>query len=171
MKGNLAQSEPARIADWKSRDLYRKIMNKPAPKGLFVMPDGPPYANGYIHLGTSLNKILKDIVIKYKNLAGYRAEFIPGWDCHGLPIELNVTRKLGPKRKDMSAAQIRQLCREEAISWVGKQKAQFERLGVLADWDRPYLTMDPAYEADEVRVLAKIFENGIFYRGEKPVYW
>ncbi len=171
MKGNLAQTEPARVADWLKNDLYRKIMSRPAKKGLFVMPDGPPYANGKIHVGTVLNKVLKDIVIKYKNLAGYKAAFIPGWDCHGLPIELNVTKKLGAKRAELSDADIRGLCREEAMKWVGVQKEQFQRLGVLADWQNPYLTLHPQYEADEIRVLAKILENGVFYRGEKPVYW
>ncbi len=171
MKGNLAQTEPARIALWKSTDIYKKMMARPAPKGKFVMPDGPPYANGSIHVGTALNKILKDIVIKYRNMAGYHAAFIPGWDCHGLPIELNVTKKLGPKRKEMTDAQIRQMCREEAMTWVGKQMGQFVRLGIIADWENPYLTMHASYEADEVRVLAKILNNGVFYRGEKPVYW
>ena len=135
------------------------------------MPDGPPYANGFIHVGTALNKILKDMVIKYRNMAGYHAAFVPGWDCHGLPIELNVTKKLGAKRKEMSDAAIRQLCRDEAKGWVEKQKGQFQRLGVLADWENPWLTLHPEYEADEVRVLAKILDNGIFVRGEKPVYW
>lgn len=171
MKGNLSQTEPERIAAWKKNDIYNKVMNKAAPKGLFTMPDGPPYANGKIHVGHVLNKVLKDIVVKYKNLAGYKAAFIPGWDCHGLPIELNVTKKLGPKRKELTDAAVRDLCRAEAMTWVSKQKEQFERLGVLADWDHPYLTLQPEYEADEIRVLAQIHENGIFYRGEKPVYW
>jgi len=171
MKANLAQTEPQRIAAWKDNGIYAKIMKKPGPKGAFTMPDGPPYANGFIHVGTALNKILKDIVLKYKNLAGFRAPFIPGWDCHGLPIELNVTKRLGAKRKEMSDAEIRKLCREEALSWVDKQRVQFQRLGVLADWENPYLTLHPGYEADEVRVLAKTLRNGVFYRGEKPVYW
>lgn len=171
MKGNLSQTEPARIAKWLEAGVYQKILNRPATKGAFTLPDGPPYANGNIHVGHALNKILKDIVIKYKNLSGYKAAFIPGWDCHGLPIELNVTKKLGPKRKEMTDAQVRALCREEALSWVAKQKEQFMRLGVLADWENSWMTLQPAYEAAEVRVLAKIFENGIFYRGEKPVYW
>jgi isoleucyl-tRNA synthetase len=171
MKANLAQAEPARIAQWKAQGLYHKILQRPAPKGKFTLPDGPPYANGYIHVGHALNKVLKDMVIKYKNMCGYHAVFVPGWDCHGLPIELNVTKKLGPKRHEMSHAEVRQLCRAEAMNWVEKQKSQFERLGVLADWENPWLTLNPAYEADEIRVLAKIFDNGIFYRGEKPVYW
>lgn len=171
MKGNLAQTEPARIQAWLDAGLYDKLLRRPRGKGVFTLPDGPPYANGNIHVGHALNKILKDIVIKYKNLSGYRAAFIPGWDCHGLPIELNVTKKLGPKRKEKNDAEIRALCREEALSWVGKQKEQFIRLGVLADWEHPWMTLQPAYEAAEIRVLAKILDNGIFYRGEKPVYW
>src|ERR1035437_8774440 len=110
MKANLAQSEPARIAAWKSAGIYQKMMSQSAPRGKFVLPDGPPYANGKIHVGHALNKILKDIVIKYKDMAGYHAAFIPGWDCHGLPIELNVTKKLGPKRKEMSNADVRKMC-------------------------------------------------------------
>jgi isoleucyl-tRNA synthetase len=171
MKGNLAQAEPAQIAKWLEQKTYQKVMSKPAPKGTFVMPDGPPYANGNIHVGHVLNKVLKDIVIKYKNLQGYKAAFIPGWDCHGLPIELNVTKKLGPKRKDMSDAEVRKLCREEALSWVDKQRTQFKRLGVMADWENPWMTMQAGYEADEVRSVAKVNDNGIFFRGEKPVYW
>ncbi len=171
MKANLAQAEPARIAAWKTMGLYEKIMARPAPKGRFVLPDGPPYANGFLHVGHALNKILKDMILKHRNMSGYHAAFVPGWDCHGLPIELNVTKKLGPKRKDMSPAEVRGLCREEALSWVAKQKTQFERLGVLADWENPWLTLTPEYEADEIRVLAKILANGIFYRGDKPVYW
>jgi len=171
MKANLAQNEPARITAWEAQSLYQKIMARPAPKGKFVMPDGPPYANGQIHVGHALNKILKDIVLKYKNMAGYHAAFIPGWDCHGLPIELNVTKKLAAKGKQLEPAQIRKICREEANTWIEKQKGQFKRLGVLADWANPYLTLQPGYEADEIRVLAKINDNGIFYRGNKPVYW
>lgn len=171
MKANLSQSEPARIDAWRESGLYQKMMAKSATKTKFVMPDGPPYANGFIHVGHALNKILKDIVIKYKNLSGHHAVFIPGWDCHGLPIELNVTKKLGPKRKEMTDSLVRDLCRQEAMSWVERQKSQFKRLGVLADWENPYLTLQPGYEADEVRVLAKILDNGLFYRGDKPVYW
>lgn len=171
MKANGAQNEPARIEAWKANKIYEKILQRPAPKGKFVMPDGPPYANGNIHVGTALNKVLKDIVIKYKNLAGFHAAFQPGWDCHGLPIELNVTKKLAAKGKELEPAQIRKICREEAMSWVEKQKEQFRRLGVIAGWEDPYLTMKPGYEADEIRVLAKIHDNGIFYRGNKPVYW
>jgi isoleucyl-tRNA synthetase len=171
MKGNLAQSEPARIEWWKKNQIYQQVLAKKPRKGKFVMPDGPPYANGAIHVGHVLNKVLKDITIKYRNMAGFEAAFIPGWDCHGLPIELNVTKKLGPKKAETNEAQIREMCRGEALSWVEKQQRQFERLGVLADWDHPYLTLQPGYEADEVRVLAHVHRNGYLYRGEKPVYW
>ncbi len=171
MKGNLATSEPQRMEKWQSQDIYQKMLQENGQKGLFVLPDGPPYANGSIHIGHVLNKVLKDIVIKYKNMSGYQAAFIPGWDCHGLPIELKVTKKLGGKRQEMTDAQVRELCRKEALHWVDHQRAQFQRLGILAEWDQPYLTLNPDYEAEEVRVLAKIFSRGFLYRGEKPVNW
>ncbi len=172
MRGNLAQTEPALIARWKDKDTYNKIIAKNKTGGkTFTMPDGPPYANGNIHIGHVLNKVLKDIVVKYKNLQGYQAEFIPGWDCHGLPIELKVTSALGSKKADMTKKEIRDLCRKEAKKWIDTQEAQFQRLGIFADWANPYYTMQPQYEAEEIRVLAKINENGIFYRGEKPVFW
>lgn len=171
MKGNLPQTEPERIKSWDESSIYEKLLQRNQGRPLFVMPDGPPYANGSLHLGHVLNKVLKDIVIKYRNMSGYQAAFIPGWDCHGLPIELNVTKKLGKKRQEMADHEIRQLCRQEALSWVEKQKIQFIRLGILADWKNPYLTLQPEYEAEEIRVLAKILENGVLYRGEKPVYW
>jgi isoleucyl-tRNA synthetase len=172
MRGNLAQTEPNLIARWKQKDIYNKVIAKNKAGGKnFTMPDGPPYANGNIHIGHALNKILKDIVLKYKNMQGYQAEFIPGWDCHGLPIELKVTAALGSKKNDLSKKQIRELCRKEAEKWIGIQQEQFIRLGLLADWENPYYTMQPAYEAEEIRVIAEIQKNGVLYRGEKPVYW
>lgn len=171
MRGNLPQTEPAMIERWKRQGLYASIIKKNKAHKKFVMPDGPPYANGKIHLGHALNKILKDIVVKYKNMSGYRSEFIPGWDCHGLPIELKVTKDLGAKKKELSNQKIRELCRVEANKWVDVQREQFIRLGILADWENPYKTLDYAYEAEEIRVLAKIYDNGILYRGLKPVYW
>lgn len=171
MKGDLPKTEPIRIETWKKDKIYERMLKANSEKGLYTMPDGPPYANGNLHLGHVLNKVLKDMVIKYKNLAGYRAAFIPGWDCHGLPIELAVTKKLGGKRQDMTDEQVRDLCRKEALTWVDKQREQFIRLGVMGDWENPYLTLKPAYEADEIRLLAQIHRNGILYRGEKPVYW
>lgn len=171
MKANMAQNEPKRIEFWKSQNIHQKMVEAYEDKGRFCMPDGPPYANGNLHIGTSFNKILKDMVIKSRNLMGHRAPFIPGWDCHGLPIELNVTKRLGDKRKQMTDTQVRDECRKEARKWVDSQKQQFTRLGVLADWENPWLTLHPEYEAEEVRLLGKILDNGILYRGEKPVYW
>jgi isoleucyl-tRNA synthetase len=171
MKGNLPEREPLTIERWIKSDLHAKILEKNKGRTTFTLPDGPPYANGDIHIGHVLNKCLKDFTIKYRNMAGYRAAFIPGWDCHGLPIEHKVTKELGPKRKDMSDAEIRELCRQEAKKWVGRQREQFQRLGVVADWDHPYLTLHPEYEAEEVRELARCLEKGIMFRGEKPVYW
>lgn len=171
MKGNLPEREPKMIEQWLKTDLYHKILKKNESRPKYTLPDGPPYANGDIHIGHTLNKCLKDFAIKYRNLAGWRAAFIPGWDCHGLPIEHKVTKELGPKRKDKSDNEIRELCRAEALKWVGRQKEQFQRLGIIADWENPYLTLQPQYEAEEVRELARCLEKGIMYRGEKPVYW
>lgn len=171
MRGNLPENEPKRIEAWDQNAIYTKMIKRNSGKKNFVMPDGPPYANGSIHIGHVLNKVLKDIVIKYKNMQGFHAEFIPGWDCHGLPIELKVTKELGDKKNELSKKEIRELCRKEAAKWVDHQKVQFKRLGVLGEWDRPYLTMKPNYESEEVRVLAQINRNGLLYRGEKPVYW
>ncbi|MEO0337399.1 MAG: class I tRNA ligase family protein, partial [Pseudomonadota bacterium] len=128
MKAGMATNEPARIEFWKSHQIHEKMIDADRPKGLFCMPDGPPYANGNLHLGTVFNKILKDMVIKSRNLLGYRAPFVPGWDCHGLPIELKVTTRLGDKRKEMTDSEVRDECRKEALKWVGTQKEQFTRL-------------------------------------------
>lgn len=171
MKGNLPEREPVMIAEWDTKKIYSKMLAKNAGRPAFTMPDGPPYANGNIHIGHVLNKCLKDFTVKFKNMSGFNATFIPGWDCHGLPIEINVTKELGAKRKEKSDSDIRALCRQEAGKWVKIQGEQFKRLGVLADWQEPYLTMDPAYEAEEVRELARALRKGTLYRGEKPVYW
>lgn len=171
MKANLSQSEPDRLAWWEKNSTYKKMIERNRGHKKFVMPDGPPYANANIHVGHVLNKVLKDIIIKYRNMKGEMAAFIPGWDCHGLPIELNVTKKLGAKRASTTEAEVRSLCRTEALTWVEKQREQFKRLGILADWQNPYLTLQPEYEAEEIRVLAQIVENGVLYRGEKPVFW
>jgi isoleucyl-tRNA synthetase len=171
MKGNLPEREPQMIASWLKNGLYEKILKKNEGRPNYTLPDGPPYANGDIHIGHVLNKCLKDFTIKYRNMAGFQAAFIPGWDCHGLPIEHKVTKELGPKRKEKTDAEIRELCRQEAKKWVNRQREEFIRLGILADWDHPYLTLQPEYEAEEVRELARCLERGIMYRGEKPVYW
>jgi isoleucyl-tRNA synthetase len=171
MKGNLPEREPKMIDAWLKQGLYAAILKKNEGRPTFTLPDGPPYANGDIHIGHVLNKCLKDFTIKYRNMAGFRAAFIPGWDCHGLPIEHKVTKDLGPKRKDKTNAEIRELCRSEALKWVDRQREQFKRLGILADWENPYLTLQAEYEAEEVRELARCLDRGVMYRGEKPVYW
>ncbi len=171
MKANLNQREPQTILDWKKQNIYQKMIEKNKGQKSFSMPDGPPYANGHIHMGHTLNKSLKDFVIKYKNMSGHHAPYIPGWDCHGLPIEHNITKKLGGKARDKSAQELRLLCRDEAKKWVDVQKEEFIRLGILGDWDNPYLTLDPSYEAEEVREFARNYKNGVIIRGQKPVYW
>ena len=172
MKADLVTREPERLKHWLESDLYGRIQNarKDAPK--FVLHDGPPFANGDVHIGTALNKILKDIIIKYKTLRGYRAPYIPGWDCHGLPIEFKVSqemRKGGDTNAD--AATIRKACEAYARKYIDIQREQFKRLGVLGDWNHPYLTLNKEYEADELRLFADIVEQGFVYRGKKPVYW
>ncbi len=172
MKASLPENEPKKIEAWKNINLYEKIQNKNKnSKKSFTMADGPPYANGNIHLGHVLNKVLKDITLKYKNLNGFKAPFIPGWDGHGLPIELKISKTLGSKKKDKTKKEIRALCRAEVYKWIDVQREQFKRLGILADWENPYITIDPEYEAEEVRELARIYENGLIYKGKKPVYW
>ena len=171
MKANLAQLEPKTLARWEEIGLYRKILEKNAGGPLFSFHDGPPYANGHIHLGHFLNKILKDLVVKFHNQQGELCDFVPGWDCHGLPIELKVDQELGSKKREMSKVQIRQACRAYAEKWVNTQREEFKRLGVLARWEEPYLTMSYDYEAQTVRELAKFVRAGVVYRGKKPVHW
>ncbi len=171
MKANLPTREPEILKVWSEKNIYQKMIDKNQGKKSFVMPDGPPYANGAIHVGHALNKVLKDIIIKYKNMSGFKAPFIPGWDCHGLPIEHAVMKNLGAKAKEKSDIEIRDLCRAEAQKWVDAQRTQFRRLGVLADWDKPYITMDPGYEAEEIREFARAYEKGVVFLGVKPVYW
>jgi len=171
MKGNLPQKEPELIKFWSENKIYHKIIEKNHKKKNFVLPDGPPYANGSIHIGHALNKILKDIIIKYKNMRGYCSPFVPGWDCHGLPIEHKVMKQLADKKIQKSDQEILALCRAEASYSIDIQKEQFRRLGVLAEWENPYLTMAPDYEAEEIREFARAYKNGSIYRGSKPVYW
>jgi isoleucyl-tRNA synthetase len=171
MKANLATSEAATLAHWKAIDLYGKIRarRRGAPK--FVLHDGPPYANGNIHMGTALNKILKELVVKSRSMAGFDAPYVVGYDCHGLPIELRVDRELGPKKRDMSVADFCRACRAYAERYVGAMTEQFERLGILATWDRPYLTMNFKYQAAIVRALGRFVEQRLVYKGRKPVHW
>lgn len=171
MKASLSVREPEMIKKWDGEQLYNLIQEKNKANKEFVMPDGPPYANGNIHIGHCLDKLLKDFAIKYRSMIGLKSAFIPGWDCHGLPIEHAVSKELGNKKREKTDAEFRGLCRAYAEKFVASQKEQFRRLGVLADWDHPYRTMDYTYEADVVRSLAKIYDNGFVYRGEKPVNW
>ena len=172
MKADLVTREPERLARWKSERLYEAIQARRAGAPTFVLHDGPPFANGDVHVGTALNKILKDIVIKSKSLRGFRAPYVPGWDCHGLPIEFKVSqemRKAGDTTADPAA--IRKACDAYARRFIDIQREQFKRLGVLGDWDNPYLTLNREYEAEELRLFACIVEKGFVYRGKKPVYW
>jgi len=172
MKADLIAREPQRLQKWESAKLYRAIQEQRASAEKFVLHDGPPFANGDVHIGTALNKILKDIVVKYQTLRGKNAPYIPGWDCHGLPIEFKVTqemRKAGEKASD--AATVRKACDAYARKFIDIQRTQFKRLGVLGDWENPYLTLNKEYEADELRLFADIVEKGFVYRGKKPVYW
>jgi len=171
MRANLAKREPGMLADWYQRDVYGEIRRRAAGRDKFILCDGPPYANGQIHLGHAVNKVLKDIVVKSRTLSGFDAPYVPGWDCHGLPIELHVEKKHDKLGEKLDAAQFRAACREYALQQVDSQREDFKRLGVLGDWDRPYLTLDPAYEAEQVRGFAKIVANGHLHRGYKPVHW
>ncbi|MES2310846.1 MAG: isoleucine--tRNA ligase [Pseudomonadota bacterium] len=172
MRGDLPKREPGWLAEWERVDRYAQIQQKTAGRdSVFVLHDGPPYANGSIHIGHAVNKILKDMVVKSKLLAGHRAPYVPGWDCHGLPIEIAVEKKFGKPGDKLDAAAFRQKCREYAAEQVDAQRTDFKRLGVLGDWQQPYRTMDFSYEADMLRALARIVSNGHVVRGAKPVYW
>jgi len=172
MKADLVRREPERLEKWAAARLYERIQDQRAGAAKFVLHDGPPFANGDVHIGNALNKILKDIIVKYKTLRGFHAPYVPGWDCHGLPIEFKVAqdmRKAGDTASTPAA--IRTACEIYAWKYINLQRAQFKRLGVLGDWDHPYLTLDKEYEAEELRLLAGLVEQGYVYRGKKPVYW
>jgi isoleucyl-tRNA synthetase len=171
MKGNLAQREPERLKKWNEAELYKKIREEFAGRQKFILHDGPPYANGAIHIGHAVNKVLKDIILKSKTLNGFDAPYVPGWDCHGLPIELMVEKKIGKAGVKVTPAIFRKECRAYAAKQVKTQKEEFIRLGILGEWDNPYLTMDFAFEADVVRSLGKIAEKGHLSKGAKPVHW
>jgi isoleucyl-tRNA synthetase len=168
MRGDLAKREPQRVAQWRDKGVYRRLREVANGRPKFVLHDGPPYANGDIHIGTAVNKILKDIVVKSKSLAGFDAPYVPGWDCHGMPIEVQIEKLHG---KNLAPEETLRLCRAYAAEQIERQKADFRRLGVLGDWERPYTTMAPGNEADEMRVLGKLLEKGYVYRGLKPVNW
>ncbi|HUI28241.1 MAG TPA: isoleucine--tRNA ligase [Candidatus Kryptonia bacterium] len=171
MRANLPQREPEMLARWEHMGIYRRMQEANAGKTKFILHDGPPYANNNIHLGQALNKILKDFIVKLKAMSGHLAPYIPGWDCHGLPIELQVEKKLGKAKSSEDPSEIIRRCRAHALQFVEIQREEFKRLGVFGDWAHPYLTLDPQYEAAEVRELGRFMASGVLYRRKKPVYW
>ena len=170
MRGNLPNKEPQFLQRWEEMDLYNKILEKNAGKPSYVLHDGPPYANGNIHIGHALNKILKDFIVKYKNMNGFVSPYVPGWDTHGLPIE-QVLVNNGVDRKSMPATKFRNKCKDYALKQVDKQRTDFKKLGVIGDWENPYLTLDPKFEAEQIRVFGKMVDKGYIYKGLKPIYW
>jgi isoleucyl-tRNA synthetase len=171
LKGNLAQSEPARLKKWEEMDVYERMREARAGRQLYVLHDGPPYANGLVHLGTALNKILKDFCIKSRSMMGHWTPYIPGWDCHGLPIEIQVDKALGAKKGQMSKLEIRRAARKHAEKFLALQREDFKRLGIFGEWENPYMTMDPKYQATIVRVFGEFVEEGSIYKGSRPVHW
>jgi isoleucyl-tRNA synthetase len=170
MRGNLPKKEPEIQAKWEEMDIYKKVQERTKGRPMFVLHDGPPYANGDIHMGHALNKILKDIIVRYKSMSGYHAPYVPGWDTHGLPIEQALTNK-GVKRKEMIVAEFRKLCEKYAYEQIENQRTQFKRLGVRGDWENPYITLKPEYEAQQIKVFGEMAKKGYIYKGLKPVYW
>lgn len=171
MRANAVEREPERIKHWDRSEAYGRMQAKNSTKEAFVLHDGPPFTNGDVHVGTALNKILKDTILRYKNSRGFRTPYLPGWDCHGLPIEHKVTKSLQKEKADFDSLSIRQACAEFSESFIATQRKQFQRLGVLADWEKEYRTMNPNYEAEILRTFAKFVEKGLVYRSKKPVYW
>src|SRR5215831_10177019 len=172
MRANLAQKEPELLKQWEDQKLYERILAARAGRPRFVFHDGPPYANGNIHYGHVLNKTLKDLVVKARTMAGFQVKYVPGWDCHGLPIELQVEKQTpAAERARMSVVDLLAACRAYALDFVNVQRREFKRLGVWGLWEQPYLTMEPRYEADVVRCLAGFARGGYLYKGKKPVYW
>src|SRR5579859_696676 len=171
MKANLPVNEPLRLKSWEDAGLYDQIRAARAGSPRYILHDGPPYANGAIHLGHALNKTLKDFVVKTRTMAGYDAPYVPGWDCHGLPIEIKVDEQLGRKKLEMDPVQVRKACREYAQKYLDLQRSQFIRMGIFGRWSEPYSTMDPVYEARIAETFFHFFENGFVYKGLKPVSW
>ncbi|ALC91057.1 isoleucine--tRNA ligase [Bacillus sp. FJAT-18017] len=170
MRGNLPKREPEIQEKWNEMNIYAKVQERTKGRPMYVLHDGPPYANGDIHIGHALNKILKDIIVRHKSMTGYNAPYVPGWDTHGLPIEQALTNK-GVKRKEMTIAEFRKLCTEYALEQIDSQRKQFKRLGVRGDWENPYITLKPEYEAQQIRVFGEMAKKGYIYKGLKPVYW
>ena len=171
MRAGLAKREPDMLKEWYDIGLYEKILKKNEGRPPFILHDGPPFSNGHLHMGHALNKCLKDFIVRYKNMTGYRAPYTPGWDNHGMPIESAIIKQQKLNRKSMSIPEFRNACHDFAQNFVSIQRDEFKRLGVLGDWDRPYLTMDPKFEAEEVKIFGEMYEKGYIYKGKKPVYW
>jgi isoleucyl-tRNA synthetase len=171
MKADLPRREPDMLARWKEMDLYSRVQEKTAGRPHFILHDGPPYANGDIHAGTALNKVLKDFVVKFASMSGFDSPYVPGWDCHGQPIEHQVEKQLGDEKNTVTQAELRAMCREYAMRFLGRQSEQFQRLGVRGDFKDPYLTLEPSYEAAIVRCFATMYLRGMVYRGRKPIHW
>ncbi|MBU9712440.1 isoleucine--tRNA ligase [Evansella tamaricis] len=171
MRGNLPNREPKMQEDWNQKDIYKKVQERTSGRPLFVLHDGPPYANGDIHMGHALNKILKDFIVRYKSMSGFNAPYVPGWDTHGLPIETALTKKGKVDRKKLSVAEFRKKCEEYALEQIDNQREQFKRLGVRGDWENPYVTLTHEYEAQQIKVFGDMAKKGYIYKGKKPVYW
>ncbi|MBI2447424.1 MAG: class I tRNA ligase family protein, partial [Candidatus Omnitrophica bacterium] len=171
MKANLPNLEPGILKEWKAQGIYGLIREKSAGKAKFILHDGPPYANGDIHIGHALNKILKDIVVKYKTMKGFDSPFVPGWDCHGLPVEHQLFKELGITKDDIERIEFRKKAYDYAMRFVNIQKGEFEELGVFGDWDNPYLTLNKGYEAKIVEAMVRLVEKGYIYKGLKPIHW
>ena len=171
MRAGLPEREPGVLEYWQDSKIYEKKQALHAGKEKFVLHDGPPYANGKIHMGTALNKILKDIIIKYKYLQGFDTPYVPGWDTHGMPIEHAAIKNLGLNRHELDTLVLRKECKNYALGWIDEQRKDFKRLGVLGDWENPYITLKPAYEAKQIKVFGEMAKKGYIYKGKKAVYW
>src|SRR5882757_6543339 len=167
MKADLVKREPERLKIWEEQGLYAQVQTARKDAPIFVLHDGPPFANGDVHMGTALNKVLKDLIVKSKSMAGFRAPFVPGWDCHGLPIEFKVVKE----SRGLSPVEVRQKSEAYARKFIDIQRTQFKRLGVLGEWENPYLTLAPKYEAEILRAFAVFVEKGLVYQSKKPVFW
>ncbi len=171
MRGNLPKREPEMQKHWEETDIYKKVQERTKGRPKFILHDGPPYANGDLHMGHALNKVLKDIIVRHKSMAGFDAPYVPGWDTHGLPIEVALTKKKKINRKEMSVAEFRKLCEEYALEQIDNQRTQFKQIGVRGDWDNPYITLTPEFEANQIKVFGEMAKRGYIYKGKKPVYW
>ena len=171
MRANLPTKEVELQKEWADADMYEKIQEKNEGRPSWILHDGPPYANGKLHMGHALNKVTKDFIVRYHSMAGYSSPYVPGWDTHGLPIEQALVNADGVDRKSMSVAEFRKLCEEYALKQVENQKEDFMRLGVTGEWDNPYLTLKPEYEAQQIRIFGQMAERGYIYKGLKPIYW